>query len=445
MKPISLFILLLLINISVSAQWAIKHLDENSRKNTTVKFKNDSVGLAMGGYTYFLKTVDTGETWTKIPYQVTVDIKDFQFLADSTVFAVGRYSQDNSTSFNGRLIKSENLGNSWETVSDIERQDYSSLHFFNSDSGLIAGNKTILRTVDGGISWDTVWNLNNYGYRYGEVSKIYFPSNEIGYAIGIGRNQHNNPLFDYFLLKSVNAGLTWEMNKTFPWSLSSIYFISPEKGFIGSGSGTAYKTDNGGDSWNEVQLTANLPVRSMQFISEMEGFATGGLDMVCVTGSGCFSEFFVSKTIDGGESWASYDTTGIALHSIWFINDTVGFVSGDYELIMKSNRIIERLPGNYPWHLFTSVGIDDNMATDSGIKVFPNPTYGPLNIENQNPLDEIKSAVLLNSSGQRIGILYPESKNNTIQYNISNQKPGLYFLRIDYTNRAEIRKIIKIL
>jgi photosystem II stability/assembly factor-like uncharacterized protein len=438
----NLAILIMLLGyFQANAQWTIKHLDENSRRNTTVKFKNDSVGLAMGGYTYFLKTVDAGENWTKIPYQVTVDIEDFQFLGDSTVFAVGRYSTGNSANFNGRLIKSENLGNSWETVSDIERQDYSSLHFFNSDSGLIAGNKTILRTVDGGASWDTVWNLNENEYRYGLVSKMHFPTTEVGYAIGTGRNQHNNPSFDYFLLKSVNAGLTWEMIKTFPWSLSSIYFISPEKGFIGSG--YVYKTNDGGDSWSEVQVSTKHTVRSIQFISETEGFATGGLDMVCVTGSGCFSEFFVSKTIDGGESWASYDTTGIALSSIWFINDTLGFVSGDYELIMKSNGIIDRLPDNYPWHYFTRVGIDDNRAPDSGIKVYPNPTYGPLYIQNLNFNHEIKSISLINTAGQKVKIIYPDINNNTISHNLSNYKPGLYFMQIEYTNRTEIRKIIK--
>jgi photosystem II stability/assembly factor-like uncharacterized protein len=440
----NLAILIMLLGyFQANAQWTIKHLDENSRRNTTVKFKNDSVGFAMGGYTYFLKTVDAGETWTKIPYQVTIGVEDFQFLEDSTVFAVGRYSTSDSENFHSRLIKSVNLGDSWETVSEIDRQYYGSLHFFNSDSGLLAGSQTIIRTVDGGASWDTVWNLNNYEYRFGQVSKIYFPSTEIGYAVGIGRNQHNNPMFDYFLLKSVNAGLSWEMIETFVRPLSSIYFNSPEKGFIGTEYGTAYKTSDGGDLWSEVQVSTNLPVRSIQFISEMEGFATGGSEVVCVTGSGCFSEFFISKTIDGGESWASYDTTGIPLHSIWFLNDTVGFVSGDYELIMKSNGIIDRLPDNYPWHYFTNVGIEENMAPDSGIKVYPNPTYGPLYIQNLNFNNEIKSISLINTAGQKVEIIYPDSNNNTIFHNLANYKPGLYFMQIECANRTEIRKIIK--
>lgn len=441
----NLAILIMLLGyFQANAQWTITHLDENSRRNTTVKFKNDSVGLAMGGYTYFLKTVDAGETWIKIPYQVTVDIKDFQYIGDSTVFAVGRYSTSNSENSNSRLIKSDNLGNSWETVSEIELQHYSSMHFFNPDSGLIAGSRTIIRTVDGGASWDTVWNLNNYEYRYGLVSQIYFPSPEIGYAIGAARNQQNiYPFFDYFLLKSKNSGLTWELNGTFPWRLSSIYFISPEKGFIGTEYGTTFKTTDGGNTWSEVQVSTNLPVRSIQFISEMEGFAAGGSEVMCVTGSGCFSEFFISKTIDGGESWASYDTTGIPLHSIWFLNDTLGFVSGDYELIMKSNGIVDRLPDNYPWHFFTNVGVDDNRAPDSGIKVYPNPTYGPLYIQNLNFNNEIKSISLINTAGQKVEKFYPDNNNNTIFHNLSNYKPGLYFIQIDCAGMTVTRKIIK--
>jgi hypothetical protein len=234
------------------------------------------------------------------------------------------------------------------------------------------------------------------------------------------------------------------MIETFARPLSSIYFNSPDKGFIGTEYGTAYKTSDGGDLWSEVQLSTNIPVRSIQFISEMEGFAVGGFWTCLTTSGGCVSEFFISKTIDGGESWASYDTTGIVLSSIWFINDTVGFVSGGYGLIMKSNGIIDRLPGNYPWHFFTNVGVDDNRAPDSGIKVYPNPTYGPLYIENRNPFDEIKSISLINTSVQKVWTIYPESKNNTVLFNISNQKPGLYLIQIEFADRMVTRKILRI-
>lgn len=103
---------------------------------------------------------------------------------------------------------------------------------------------------------------------------------------------------------------------------------------------------------------------------------------------------------------------------------------------------------NYPLRSLRALremSIDENMAPDSGIKVYPNPTYGPLYIQNLNFNNEIKSNSMLNTAGQKVEIFYPDSNNNTIFHNLSTYKPGLYIMHIDYSNRTEIRKIIKIL
>jgi photosystem II stability/assembly factor-like uncharacterized protein len=347
MKPILLILTISFFMLnSVHAQWTIKHFDEHSHKTGIIKFKNDSLGLFMGGFqegnTLCLKTKDVGDTWNIKHMDINVNINDFQFIGDSSIFAVGIYYIGNGENMTSKLIKSENLGESWDSISSFAGKQLNSLHFFNNDSGIVAGYDEIYRTVDAGKSWNTVWSIKQFGYKYGKLTQISFPSTEIGYAIGIGRTQiDTGPGFDFFLLKTNNSGITWVPINTFSKSLASIYFINQFTGFIGTESGVIYKTNDGGNNWTEFQLTnSGNGIKSIQFISEMNGFATGGA-MVVLTGGGESSNFFISKTLDGGETWASYDTLGIPLNSIYFVNDTLGFVSGEFELIMKSNGKIK--------------------------------------------------------------------------------------------------------
>lgn len=451
MKPILLILTIsFFMHNSIHAQWTIKHLDENSHKTGTIKFKNDSLGLSMGGnfmdgnFT-FLKSRDKGDTWNIKHLDINVDIHDFQFIGDSSIFAVGDYYTGNGENRTSKLIKSENLGESWDSISNFAGKQLNSLHFFNNDSGIVAGYDEIYRTVDTGKSWNTVWSIKQFGYKFGELIELSFPSSEIGYAIGIGLNQFDTGSgFDFFLLKTNNSGISWVSINTFPKSLASIYFINQFTGFIGTESGVMYKTNDGGNNWKELQLThSGNGIKSIQFISEMKGFATGGA-MVISTGGGESSNFFISKTLDGGETWASFDTLGIPLNSIYFVNDTLGFVSGAFELIMKSNGEIDKLPEDFPWHLVGDPNsIDENKFSSSRIKIYPNPTDGTLFVQNLNSDKEIKSISLINTSGQTIDIRNSVSNNELIQLNLSDFKSGMYLIKTVYTDKIELMKIIK--
>lgn len=437
------------MSVSANAQWAIKHLNENSHKTGTIKFKNDSLGLFIGGFQggnhTFLKTMDVGDTWQIKHMNINVNINDFQFIGDSSVFAVGDYYTGNGENMTSKLIKSENLGESWDSISNFAGKQIHSLHFFNNDSGIVAGYDVIYRTVDAGKLWKTVWGIKQFGYKYGELKQLSFPSSEIGYAIGIGRNQNNDGSnFDYFLLKTNNSGITWNLVKTFDNPLASIYFVNLNIGFIGTESGVLYKTNDGGNSWTELQINkSGNEIHSIQFISELKGFATGGV-MRYLTDGGGSSNFFISKTTDGGETWASYDTLGIPLNSIYFINDTIGFVSGDFELIMKSNGKINKLSEDYPWHLVGNPNsIDENKFSCSRIKIYPNPTDGTLFIQNLTSNKELKSISLINTSGQTIDSRNSVSDNELIQLNLSGFKSGMYLIKTVYTDKIEFMKIIR--
>ncbi len=418
-------------HIDAGAQWVIKNLEENSYKLGNIKFQNDSLGYLIGGDSYFLRTQNTGENWEKLQIDTQINIDDYQLIGDSSIFAVG----------DSKLVKSMDFGENWDSISSLSKKQLHTLWFFDNDTGIVAGYDGIYKTVDNGISWDTVWSVTQQGYKYGEIKQIYFPSSNIGYAIGMGRNQTNNPGFDNFLLKSADSGKTWEKIKIFSGSLTTICFTNEETGFVGTETGTIHKTEDAGNNWTESLKTNGGPVRSIQFISETKGYATGG-----VTGyvtSGGYYSFFISQTVDAGQTWATYDTTGIPLNSICFIDENIGFVAGEFELIMKSNGGINFLPEDYPWHLVEDTGINEKEGLDFGFNIYPNPTNGILIVQKIIPTEKIVNVRLFNMSGKQIDIRDKVVTPEEIQLNTSALAPGTYIIQVVFDNRVKAKKFVK--
>jgi len=442
----TLFISILLLTGMLNelhAQWTIKNIDQSSYSYySVIKFKNDSLGLFMGDHSTILKTVDAGETWEIKGLETEIHIRDFQFVGDSIIYAVGDHIFGSLESLTSKLIKSQDNGETWDSLISFPGKQLYSLSFFDNDTGMLAGYDAIYRTVDAGVTWDTVWSKTQLGFQFGEIKQLTFPTSQIGYAIGIGLYQ--NWPFNKFLLKSNDAGLTWEPIKTFQDPLASIYFLNQDTGFIGTegdiSSSIILKTTDGGYTWDETQVDQfSNSVNSIHFTSNMTGFAAGSPPAFIDQTS-----FFISKTIDGGETWEIFDTIGIPLHSIYFINDTIGFVSGDFNLIMKSNGNINGLPEDYPWHLVgLPFGIDENKHSNSRIKIYPNPTDGHLFVQNLDLNKEIKSISLINLSGQTIYSKNPDINNELIQLDLSNIKSGMYFIKTVYNDKIEFMKIIK--
>ncbi len=137
-------------------QCTINHLNEDSYNTGTVKFKNDTLGLCIGRGSAILKSTDTGETWNTQQLNIDVNIEDFQFIGDSAIFAIGDHYTVNGENMTSKLIKSENLGENWDSISILTGKQLHSIWFFNNDLGIVAGYDGIYRTVDKGSSRNTV-------------------------------------------------------------------------------------------------------------------------------------------------------------------------------------------------------------------------------------------------------------------------------------------------
>lgn len=179
-----------------------------------ITFINESIGFAVGGNascggtgctvpgSIVLKTIDGGESWIKQEiYSDKSELHLVKFASDSKGFAIGY----------GTNLITIDAGITWEPYPTNFRGYVYELQFISENVGFLSGIKGILyKTIDGGASWvDISLDISYQLYTVG------FQTEEIGY---IGSYKK--------LMKTTDGGVSWEFMDYAPSGVSSIYFTS---------------------------------------------------------------------------------------------------------------------------------------------------------------------------------------------------------------------------
>ena len=193
------------------------------------------------------------------------------------------------------------------------------LHFVDNLTGWAAGEAgTIIRTTDGGDSWE-VQNSNVQTF----IMDVFFVDKNFGWALTL-RDEFP---FTSILLKTTNGGDEWHVD-TFPDStklIRTIFFFDSLNGFAG-GTYISYTFD-GGDSWVESNVDSNMvsgfPVYKFNFLNREFGYACGGRKDVAGV---------VWLTTNSGLNWSAQDISADEVFDL-FILDSLNAISlsGDPE------------------------------------------------------------------------------------------------------------------
>lgn len=423
----------------VQAQWEIKHISTSGYlqlgySGNAIKFRNERLGLVMNQSGIYRST-DTGETWTSINHLLPWNIifRDFDFTNDTLIYATGDINSSFGTSI---IIRSIDAGIHWDSVCTLNKQLFK-IRFLHEDTGIACGYNGIYRTSNRGQTWDTVWNLVQSGYKYGQVSGMHFRDNTHGVASALVRNQGQGATFFNVLLKTSNGGQTWTKHDLpMLGEAPGLWFMNDLTGFAGAGKFIC-KTTDGGVNWTATEVSTFSNVNSIQFVSDSVGFAVGGI-YTFFTGGGGRPVFMMARTTDAGQSWTSLDTFGIPLHSVFFLNEQTGCVAGANQLIMKTqNGFSSNLPQNYPWQLtYANVNVHDAQPDVSVI--YPNPFDRLLHVAQTN----VKYISICDMSGRVINEF--ENVDLSFEINTGDLLPGVYLLQIRYNDGSTKQtKILK--
>lgn len=303
----------------------------------------------------------------------------------STVFyAVGK---------GGTVIRSTDAGNNWLVLNNEQYVDYYSCSFVNENTGFIAGGSKVIKTSNGGVSFEIV--LTDTGLF--SMNNVYFVNSNTGYAIGYSYGGYS------YCYKTTNSGNSWIRKiistQYYP---TGLYFKNISTGFITvDSSSTSRKilmTTDSGDSWN-AKYDSNYSLLSFWFVNDLTGYCSGQKLLATTNGGNTWSirsnQFggyicFVNaetgysaagnirKTINGGINWTicynnayeDYENISLIpggnviaigangeiiksetqgnqwikpwksidrwdLYDVKFINETTGFISG-YTIMLKT-------------------------------------------------------------------------------------------------------------
>ena len=251
-------------------------------------FFNESEAIITGSSGHTALTSDAWINYHKQELNPYNSISGFSFIEDHSGIGSGY----------GNSLRTYNGGQNWKRVNDR----FIGISFFDPMNGWIVQehlNKDFMHTNDGGYSWTEV-DAGNQGY----LLLMDFISDEIGFAI---TSQGE-------LLKTFNAGLTWELINT-PYSdihFSELQFLDENLGYLCGHPNLVFKTLNGGLDWEEYIVESLAYISGADFISASEGWLAD-------------NQGFLAHTTDGCATWETTFLTASTIRDVDFVDESLGY------------------------------------------------------------------------------------------------------------------------
>lgn len=201
---------------------------------SAVHFADAKHGLAVGSFGVARLSRDGGYTWTGTNVGTSQSLMSAFALDAERYFAARR-----------PLFGTSDAGGTWTELADPNIATIQAIHFFDSAHGLIINGGHVMRTSDGGTTWEIVFPSQ---FEIG-ISKLRFPAAETGYAIG-GKQVNGQPVGS--VLRTDDAGLTWTDMQPDAHQIVAGDFDSVEHGLVYSYDNQLRETGDGGTSWTIV-------------------------------------------------------------------------------------------------------------------------------------------------------------------------------------------------
>ena len=149
----------------------------------------------------------------------------------------------------------------WNSLSSGTSKWLYSVCFTDTSNGYTVGEGGIILKT---INGGTTWSAIESGTTL-DLSSIYFTDSVTGYVSGGYWNEG-------IILKTINAGTTWTKSLTNTPVLSSVHFTTFNKGYVVGDTGTILRTVDGGSTWNSLSSGTNSPLHSIYFINATVGY-----------------------------------------------------------------------------------------------------------------------------------------------------------------------------
>lgn len=294
----------------VETNWTPTETQTAYRLND-ICFVNDTIGYATGGDKFAdditLKTSDGGKTWDTC----AAHLSGKAFYAISFRDAAHGILGDTD----GRLYMTSDSGKNW-----IEMQSFIWRTFYAFD---YLNDTTIVGVGGGGYNAGLIWRYTISTWwdlidtPQFQLRDVDFVNEKVGYACGYS-----------VIMKTQDGGFTWQLTPAKNELFSAICFLNEKVGYSVGRTGTIVKTSDGGDTWQTLRNGNNpfnpaIRFNDVAFLSEEIGYVVGDKGIVL-------------KTTDGGKIWKALEKYGKtdwqAIH-LW--NENKGIIVGSEGTIIN--------------------------------------------------------------------------------------------------------------
>lgn len=294
-----------------------------------IHFVNDQFGFLFGEDGIIQRTTNGGITWTNTstPNLPRLDeLTEMFFLSDQFGIAV-----DGDV-----LIKTNNAGQTWTTLFDEEYRAYS---FPTAEVGYITGGfgstKYLKKTINGGVTWTDLTPR--------QFSVLHFstPSEGVGYSFE-----------ERAILRTEDGGQSWEI----VFEIDDYFetFLEFSDGILVLKDNTArefIKSNDGGKTWTLIPVSYDFgSIYDLHFVNENIGLAvdargnylqtsTGGLSWEATILKECFGVEFTSNEkifLRGKEGTILRSSLSFAPYTLWSYD-------AHYDSITHRTAILEGL------------------------------------------------------------------------------------------------------
>ena len=232
-------LLLLCTEIQAQPDWTWQNPQPQGNDLRAVSFSGSTAATAVGDCGSILRTTDGGSSWSAQSCPHHYDLRAVFFRNDDVGVAVGGNIYDilDVVSTNRLIIKTTNGGDSWSTLVMASDSSYLNAIAMTSATSFVAVgyHGTIVRTLDAGTTWATQGSGTTH-----DLNGVSFSGSTVGLAVGSSGT----------VLRTSNGGTTWTSPTTGSTAnLLAVCFLDLTHAItVGSG-GTILRTTNGGNSW----------------------------------------------------------------------------------------------------------------------------------------------------------------------------------------------------
>lgn len=289
--------------------------DENcSSEIASFHFPTASVGYVVTKDGGLYWTTDGGQSFsrqTSLPVSISGRSNpptDIYFLDATTGVATAGFAR--------RVFRTVDSGSSWVEVANIGTDPMQAIAFPTATDGYAVGGSTMLRTVDGGVSWSRqpLGGAPYLGYDgFTSIACGDATTCLIGGPDGLG-------------VRTTDGGATGALITASSKQLLALAFASASRAVAVGEGGSIVASDDAGQTWAPVNgSVAGSDFRRLRATSDRIANIGGANGML-------------ARTLDGGQSWTSVDVpTGETVVDSSFPSREIGYAIASHGLFKTTN------------------------------------------------------------------------------------------------------------